>query len=159
MQHDTQHGRNLATLRRGWPTQACPSPRSINSVILGLSPGAITSPFSEPQRPHLGNEYRQLCPMDSSWRPGTVHSGMPPRQVRQVPGQSQLSLPLPPRRAQGNQGQEDQAQPSSKADQPWHALLALSLCPDLRGLLRARPAWPQLVGGPGRQELRSTGAM
>lgn len=92
-----------------------------------------------------------------------MHSGMPPRQVRQVPGQSQLSLPLPPRRAQGNQGQGDQAQPSSKvwakADQPWHAPLVLGLCPDLRGLLRARPAWPQLVGGPGRQELRSTGAM
>lgn len=51
MQHDTQHGRNLATLRRCWPTQACPSPRSINSVILGLSPRAITSLSLSPKDP------------------------------------------------------------------------------------------------------------
>lgn len=51
MQHDTQHGRNLATLRRCWPTQACPSPRSVNSVILGLSPRAITSLSLSPKDP------------------------------------------------------------------------------------------------------------
>lgn len=47
----------------------------------------------------------------------------------------------------------------AKSGPAQNSVLALSLCPCLRGLLRARPAWPQLVGGPGSPELRSAGAI
>lgn len=106
-------GKDLATLRRCWTTQPYPSPSLINSHTLGLSPETIISSLSEPQRPHLGNEHRQLGSINSLWRPGIVHTGMPPKQVRQVPGQRQLTLPLPPRRAQ------DGEEVNRLQDRPW----------------------------------------